>query len=315
MSHDNHTTSNENSFLNGMEPQEAIDYYLNLAGDWVDPYGPPTIERYEGVNVVADHLITGSKCRGGDLLISRAPSDHIVYVQPRCGLAGVSLVEVCKRHGKKLTLFMPSSKKISYHQACCVERGADARFVRIAAMPNANRLAKLWAEENGAYFVSFGLKSELVVAGLVKSALTVPEPEVVWSVASTAVLTRSLQIAWNSAEFHAVAVARNLQEGERGRAEIISAPEPFLKPVKTSELPPFPTVASYDAKGYRYVPKHSKKDVLFWNVGAEPTLLDETIYDKVDSYREWGDNRDLQQNNHPTVESHERLGASLVGQP
>jgi hypothetical protein len=311
MSHDTHTLSNENSFLNGMEPQQAIDYYLDLAGDWIDPYGPPVIERYEGINVVADHLITGTKCRGGDLLISRAPNDHIVYVQPRCGLAGVSLIEVCKRHGKKLTLFMPSSKRISYHQACCIERGAEARFVRIAAMPNANRLAKMWAEENGAYFVPFGLKSELVVAGLVKSALTIPEPDEVWSVASTAVLTRSLQIAWSSAEFHAVAVARNIQEGERGRAEIISAPEPFLKSVKSSELPPFPTVASYDAKGYRCVPKHSNKDVLFWNVGAEPTLLDENIYDKVNSYREWGDARDYRcvsdYNKTPDI-SHVRVG-------
>lgn len=314
MSHDTHTTSNENSFLNGMEPQQAIDYYLDLAGDWVDPYGPPTIERYEGVNVVADHLITGSKCRGGDLLISRAPSDHIVYVQPRCGLAGVSLIEVCKRHGKRLTLFMPSSKKISYHQACCIERGAEARFVRIAAMPNANRLAKLWAEENEAYFVPFGLKSELVVAGLVKSALTIPEPEEVWSVASTAVLTRSLQIAWSNARFNAVAVARNIQDGEKGRAEIISAPEPFLKAVKRSELPPFPTVASYDAKGYRYVPKNSGKNVLFWNVGQEPKLNNENIYDQVDSYREWGDIRDLgsdRKNNQSSAQSHLRMGLTV----
>ena len=33
-----------------------------------------------------------------------------------------------------------------------------------------------------------------------------------------------------------------------------------------------------------------------WNVGAEPELIDETIYDRIDSQREWGEIRDDQSN-------------------
>jgi len=29
-----------------------------------------------------------------------------------------------------------------------------------------------------------------------------------------------------------------------------------------------------------------------WNVGAEPDLIDESIYDRIDSFREWGEIRD-----------------------
>ena len=29
-----------------------------------------------------------------------------------------------------------------------------------------------------------------------------------------------------------------------------------------------------------------------WNVGGEPELIDETIYDRIDSQREWGEVRD-----------------------
>jgi len=126
-----------------------------------------------------------------------------------------------------------------------------------------------------------------VTAGFVKVASKIPAPEEVWTVVSTGVLHRALQIAWPDTTFHAVAVARNMKDGEVGHDRIISAPEPFQKAIKESDMPPFPSVATYDAKCWRYIPKNSGKDILFWNVGTEPVLKDESIYETVDSYRKW----------------------------
>lgn len=292
MTHNKHVVDGINMDLVWRSKQ----YYLDLAGDWEDPYGAPVVETYDGVRVVRDDLLTGSKVRGGDCLISKiAPEqDTIVYVQPRFGLAGVSILDVAKRHGKKVVLFMPSSKRISHHQACCIERGAEAKFVRIAAMPNLNRIAKAWAGERpNCFFVPLGLKHELVTAGFVKTMSNMIEPEEAWSVISTGVLSRSMQIAWPNTKFHAVAVARNLKAGELGRAKVLSAPEQFTQAVKGDDIPPFPTVLTYDAKAWRYIPKNTGRDILMWNVGTEPDLKDQTIYDNIDSEREWGDNRDL----------------------
>lgn len=293
MAHNNHVIDNSNMDIDSLlfegvsSRQEAKDYYLDLAGTWSDPNPAPVVETYEGVRVVRDDLITGSKVRGGDCLISRINQRTLVYVQPRTGLAGVSLLDVAKRHDKTVKLFMPSSKRISHHQACCIERGADYEFHRVAAMPNLNAIAKKWAEQNeDAYFIPLGLKHEMVTAGIVKVASTIPEPQEVWTVVSTGVLHRALQIAWPNAEFHAVAVARNMKGGEVGHGNIISAPEPFTKSIKEG-LPPFPTIDTYDGKAWRYIPKNSGRDILFWNVGTEPVLNDETIYDRVDSYRKW----------------------------
>jgi hypothetical protein len=290
MSHNNHVIDNvNNDLLNG----KSLNYYLDLIGDYVSPYPDPVVTVHDGVRVVRDDLTVGSKTRGGDLLASRIEEERLVYVQPRTGLAGVSLLDVCNRRNKKLTLFMPSSKKISYHQASCIERGADARFFRIAAMPILNSYAKKWAEEHGHYFIPLGLKHELVTAGLINSALKIDPPDEVWSVCSTGVLTRALQICWPKAEFHVVAVARNMQSGEIGRADIISAPEPFQKSVRDEDLPPFPSVETYDAKCWRYIPKNTGRNILFWNVGTNPILRDESLYTRVSSFREWGDMRDL----------------------
>ena len=289
MPHNNHIIDGFNKDIGLLSPEDAKKYYLSLCKGWT-PYNPdPVVIEHEGVSVVRDDLTVGTKTRAGDLLISKIQSDTLVYCQPRVGLAGVSLCDVAQKHeNKKIVLFMPSSKKVSIHQACCIEQGAIPHFKRIAAMPNLNSAAKKWAAENDAYFIPLGLKHERVTAGIVKAASKIKEPEEVWTVISTGVLHRALQIAWPNAKFYAVAVARNMKAGEIGHDNIISAPEAFTQPTK--ELPPFPSIDTYDAKAWRYIPKRSGRDILFWNVGTEPVLNDETIYDRIDSYRDWSKN-------------------------
>jgi hypothetical protein len=273
-----------------MQPEEAKEYYLDLAQFWTDPNPAPRIVEHEGIRVVRDDDLVGSKVRGGDCLISSLPRhiDTIVYVQPRTGLAGVSILDVAKRHNKSVRLFMPSSKKISHHQACCIEQGAEVSFHRIAAMPNLNKIAKEWADKKeNAFFVPLGLKHRMVTAGIVKVASQIKEPEQVWVATSTGVLTRGLQIAWPNAEFVSVAVSRNMKAGELGRAKVISEPRAFTAHESKENLPPFPNIDTYDGKVWKYIPKNSGKDILFWNVGKEPVLQDETLYETTDSYRKW----------------------------
>lgn len=287
MPHNNHVIDGLNKDVGLYGWEKAKEYYLSLADGWEDPNPEPVITVHDGVRVVRDDLIVGSKVRGGDLLISRCKYDTIVYSQPRVGLAGVSILDVAKRHNKKVVLFMPASKRISLHQACCIERGAIPIFKRIAAMPNLNAMGMKWAEEHNSFFVPLGLKHELVTAGIVKIASKIPEPEEVYIAISTGVLSRALQIAWPNAKFNCVAVARNLKAGELGRATVISEPKPFNISEKEENLPPFPTVPTYDGKVWKYVPKHTERDILMWNVGTEPALHDETLYNNINSYVKW----------------------------
>jgi len=289
---ENHVIDGVNKDINPFygDPKE---YYLDLAKDWEDPYGEPVVDMHDGVRVVRDDYLVGSKVRGGDCLISSLDSriDTIVYVQPRTGLAGVSILDVAKKHNKDVMLFMPSSKKISHHQACCIERGAKYEFHRIAAMPNLNAIAKKWASERkNAFFVPLGLKHEMVTAGIVKTASKIREPEEVYTATSTGVLTRALQIAWPNAKFYSVCVSRNMKAGELGIAEPICEPLAFLQAEKKENLPPFPTIDTYDGKVWKYIPKNTNKDILFWNVGKEPILQNLELANTIDSYREWAKN-------------------------
>lgn len=291
MSHNKHTKSDFNQDLNLMYPNR--DAWLELAGDWQDPFPEPKIIEHDGFNVVREDLIGfGSKCRFGDILVSKAESDTLVYVQPRYGFAGISLAYLANKYNKKLVLFSPSQKEISDHQAICIERGAEMKFRRIAAMPNLNKIAADWAKDNNAFFIPLGLRHELVTAAAVKVAYDIAqkhgEPQEVWSAISTGVLSRALQIAWPNANFNAVAVARNIHSGEKGRATIWSHPKAFNQDVDSKYIPPFPSALNYDAKAWEFMVKHGNLGAWFWNVGGDPKPENPMNKVNINSYREWG---------------------------
>lgn len=290
MPHNTHVLDGFNKDAGLVSLAAAKDYYLSLTEGWTPLHPPPQVVEHDGVSVVRDDFIVGTKARAVDLLASKIQNKTIVYCQPRVGLAGVSLCSVAKEYNKEVVLFMPSSGKISLHQACCIERGARAIFERIAAMPNLNLYAQRWAREHGAYFVPLGLKHELSTAAIIQAASQIPEPDEVYVAISTGVLARALQIAWPNAQFTCIAVARNLKAGELGRAQVISEPLDFSISENKENLPPFPTVATYDAKVWKYIPRDGKKRRVMWNVGTDPILQDYSIIDNTISYRDWKKN-------------------------
>jgi len=101
MAHNNHIIDGINKDVGILGYESAKEYYLALAEGW-KPYNPdPVVIDHEGVRVVRDDLIVGTKTRAGDLLMSKLNHDTIVYSQPRVGLAGVSLLDVAKHYNKK----------------------------------------------------------------------------------------------------------------------------------------------------------------------------------------------------------------------
>ena len=254
--------------------------YLDMVGDFTTSFNEPVIENVEGRIVVREDLLSvGTKARAGELLIATCESDAIVYVQPRFGFAGISLTELCKKYNKRLVLFMPSSKEVSDHQAFCIENGCEYYFYRIAAMPNLNLIAKRWAEENNAFFIPLGLRHRFVTAMIVKTASSIKEPASFWTAFSTGVLNRALQIAWPNSIANGVAVSRNVHDGEKGRANLVSHYKDFSQ--NSLILPPFPSAKNYDAKVWEY----TKPGDLFWNVAGE--IKHSLNKQSIKSYRPW----------------------------
>ena len=273
----------------------SLEYYLDLTKDYKHDF-TFTVKDIEGFKVIDDgEFLYGSKAKMADFFISQIQEDALVYVAPRTGYAPFSLCYLAKKYNKKLYLIMPASKEASEHQRTAIEYGGIPIFLRIPAMPTANIWAKQFAEKIGAKFLPFGLKHEMVVAGGIRifyDNFKDTDIKTMWSVMSTGVLSRSLQIALPNTEFHAVAVARNIQDGELGRAKFYTHSKPFLKEAKI--IPPFDCIKTYDAKGWELLKENGKPGDWFWNVAAnmpKPSLKVEDV----DSDRVWGDHRDIKQ--------------------
>lgn len=280
---------------------KGLDYYLELTKDFKSCFDDFIVNQVNGFNVIDESQAcpVGYKARSGEFLIQQLSEQgvkEIVYVQPRRGFAGISLSYLCKKYNMSLTLVMPSSKEISDHQALCIELGAKPLFARIAAMPNANRLAKLYAEKTGAYYVPLGLNHESVVAAGVRITHDFfkdkEQPKRMWTVISTGVLTRSLQIALPNTEFLAVAVSRNIQQGELGRAKFYSYHKPFNS-VSDNVPTEFDCEPSYDSKGWDYMNRYGEQGDWFFNVAGEankPVINKKLVH----SYRDWNDLKDFE---------------------
>jgi hypothetical protein len=270
-----------------------LQYYLDMTKDYKHDFTFTTkdIERFK---VIDDgDFKYGSKAKMADFMISQVKEDSLIYVAPRTGYAPYSLSHLAKKHNKKLILFMPASKEASEHQLRVIEDGAHPIFLKTPAMPTINAWAKDFAKKINGKYLPFGLKHEQVVAGGVRifyDSFKDTNIDTMWSVFSTGVLSRTLQIALPNTEFNAVAVARNVQYGELGRAKFYSYHKEFLKPADIET--PFDCIKTYDAKGWEYMKKYGQEGDWFWNVAAnmpKPTIKPSDI----DSQRDWGDKKDM----------------------
>lgn len=264
--------------------EHEAEFYLNHVIDWEDPNPAPVLEVYNGITVVRDDLLQyGSKIRGVDYLIGHDPANKNIKEWvfgscPATGYAQISLPHVCGKYGKKAVLFMAkrSMDKLHEYQRRGMELGTVYHWIENGMLPVTQKRARDYANEKPEErkVLPLGLEHPSVIGSFIKVARALPiKPKEVWTVGSSGTLNRSLQLAWPDAILHVVSVGHSMSEREIGRAIVHRTPYKFDKPVKPSEMPPFPSAPTYDAKGWAPMMEHYEiyekpKDVLFWNVGA-----------------------------------------------
>lgn len=301
------TADRTNRDMLGYSPIKARRYYrkifnnLKVRKTWQPKIDLPILEYYEDRKVVRCDLVRGFKAIAAEKLIASIKSDHLVYCAPRTGHATYAISYLASLYNKHVTFFAPSSKKCTYDQAIGLTYGHDLRFIRIAAMPVLNSYAKKWAEENKAIFLPFGLaKLPEVTAGIVnfcdRMSCCYGRPLEIWCATSTGTMIRGLEIGFGPlTSYNTIAVARNIHSGEIGDVNIRSATVPFLTKAKIQ--PTFKTTQCYDAKAWETCVNQGSKGAWFMNVGADSDIAHvckDLDLASIDSFREWGDHRDLE---------------------
>ena len=229
----------------------------------------PRIEEIEGFLVVRDDLLNGgTKRRAFNYYVASLPDvKEFVYASPRQGYAQLSLAYSCRDMGRKCTVTVPKGER--YWLTNEAERiGANVIEVPMGYLTNIQSKARVYCEKNNAHLIPFGGDHPIIIEAMKTTALILGiNPKEVWTVMSSGVLSRGLQLAWPDAKIYGVQIGHNTTKQEMGRAECFRSKYKFQQECKKDERPPFPSSLTYDSKAWTFIKEHATKGALFWNVG------------------------------------------------
>ncbi len=228
---------------------------------------PPVVEQHEGILVVRDDLILGGTKARVVASLFHDGADEYVYASPAQGYAQFAIAVAARAAGKRATIFVADRAEPHRLTRLAQAAGATIQAVSPGYLTVVRARARAYVDVRPRVaLLPFGLDHEAVIAGLATVARSTGlEPDEVWCVAGSGLLTRALQRAWPTAEHHAVRVGA---PPKVGTAALWTAPEAFARPAKIP--PPFPSAREYDAKAWQFVRNRAGRGrrVVFWNVGA-----------------------------------------------
>jgi hypothetical protein len=233
----------------------------------------PVITLHDGIAVVRDDLLEG----GTKLRLATALFEAYPHINEWCygggvafGYAQIALAIACKEHGKKFTMWLARRKELHPYTKKAVEEGANLIEVKMGMLTVTKARAREYAaEKKDRMEIPMGLDVPVCIEELERVARSLHyHPKEVWTVAASGTLTRGLQRAWPDAKFYAVQVGHKLTQEEVGRAELLVSPLKFQQYPKKQDMPPFPCVANYEGKAWKFIKERASEGALFWNVGG-----------------------------------------------
>jgi len=255
------------------------------------------------VNVIDDgKLLGGTKQRALVKFIQYYDNyEEFVYAGPSTGFAQIALTMACIKMNKKVTLFIQNTLDyIPNLSFWCQKMGAKVN-IYYDQLNKIEEMAKQYVESipDKAFLIPFGLESSVYTNLLFEelSKVILPEinPKRLWLVVGSGTLLRVLARIWTKTEFLPVQVGKKIWEdqyepevwirmGGKERIDILKAPQKFFENVYGRNLPPYDSVANYDAKVWQHVIKYAEDGDYIWNVASDVNIfkcdvLDSHLYE------------------------------------
>lgn len=227
---------------------------------------PPVLAEHDRFVVLRDDLILGgSKARTIPRLMAESGAPEWVFAGPSSGYAQVALGVGVQQTGVRATFVCPARKDRTPLTRLAARLGVTIREIPAGRLTVLEARAREHAAATGALQPKLGLDVPGALQALQAVAAALPlYPEEVWVAAGSGLLARALAAAWPRARICAVQVGAHSTLPDCARR--FEAPEPFAEPAVF--LPPYPSVASYDAKVWRFAARYGRPGALIWNVAG-----------------------------------------------
>lgn len=246
-------------------------------------YSPPLViePTYHGnrcFNVIRDdYLVGGTKQRGMIPLLKNSINDEFVYAGPNSGFAQVALAYAAKKTGKHCTLFIAKMRK---DHPCTIKAklmGAKVISVYNGVLKKVQVEAEKYVRSHAnTELIPFGGDSDIFVKYMIENIQkAIPEtmrinpPKKIWLVGGSGTLIKILYRVFPETRFCVIQVGKKIWDDQLdlSRTTKYIASEQFNE--RAVLQPPYPSVASYDAKVWVFVAQYGEDGDYIWNVAKD----------------------------------------------
>lgn len=225
----------------------------------------------------AEKFEAGSKEKALPTLIDLAKKYSVlIYVGPKNGYAQIAVAKACHLTGCKSVLFLQSFDDTETSMTRRA-RGYNAEInYRSLSLKDIDAEAKTYIKQHGGYLVEFGLMERDICLTLEQTlkeevSLTQFPSQVkrIWLAAGSCTLLNTLYKVFPHSQFLVIQVGKTIWPDmyNSSNTTIFKSNLPFTTP--TDILPPYPSIATYDAKIWSHVLKHGQSGDYIINVGKE----------------------------------------------
>jgi len=193
--------------------------------------------------------------------------------------------------GRRVTLFLQKDRNQSAPISAVAEKEYQAKVyyfskplkeVQQLAEDYVNRENELGKGE--IFLVPFGLDSEdynLIFEKQLRKVIGDNiNPKRIWMSVGSGTILRVLGKIWPETQFMPVQVGKKLYEdqytpelwhrlGGKERIDQLTAPQRFFEAVSEDLRPPYPSVATYDAKVWQFILEYGEEGDYVWNVAKD----------------------------------------------
>jgi 16S rRNA G966 N2-methylase RsmD len=244
-------------------------------------YNPPMVITQHTYNKIKfnvfrdDALMSGTKQRAIVDVLQKINKKKFIYAGPVQGFAQIALAYGARLTHKTAVLFLIKQQpRTDLTQFALTFGSVEIHEIENGYLKKLQECAEKYHKENSdSYLLSFGCGEKTYTDVLKKNIKeSIPKnisPKRIWIVAGSATVLNALYKVFPKAYFMVVQVGKKIWNDQLDlkRTTLFISDEKYVDNAK--ELPPYPTVATYDGKLWVFFKKYGKSGDYIYNIAKD----------------------------------------------